>query len=71
MKTEQLDELITEQKELDLKLNKLDAFIKNQYKSNDAVVSNTYLQLLEEQLHYMRGYNKILKIRLFQEGIKV
>lgn len=29
------------------------------------------IHLLEEQLHYMRGYLRLVKIRLNQQGIKV
>lgn len=29
------------------------------------------IHLIEEQLHYMRGYHRLLKIRLCQQGIKM
>lgn len=55
---------VDEKMNLEQRTEKLDTFIKEVKNSNNPDIDATDLELLEEQLHYMRGYLRVLNIRL-------
>lgn len=55
---------IDEKMNLEQRTEKLDTFIKKVINSNNPDIDSTDLELLEKQLHYMRGYLRILNIRI-------
>ena len=61
--------MLIEYQELDAKIQKLEKQIKDfrggKYKYTDI----SEIHLLEEQLHYMNGYRRLLKIRLYQQNV--
>ena len=56
--------MVSEKANLEKKVEKLDAFIKKALNGNVEDVSKQDLELLQEQLHYMNGYLRVLKIRI-------
>lgn len=55
---------VDEKMNLEQRTEKLDTFIKEVKNSNNPDIDATDLELLEEQLHYMRGYLRVLNIRI-------
>lgn len=55
---------IDEKMNLEQRTEKLDTFIKEVKNNNNPDIDATDLELLEEQLHYMRGYLRVLNIRI-------
>lgn len=55
---------VDEKMNLEQRTEKLDTFIKEVKSSNNPDIDATDLELLEEQLHYMRGYLRVLNIRI-------
>lgn len=55
-----------EQSDLKVKVEKLEIFVRAARRSelNDLEITLSEIQLLEEQLHYMRGYLRILNARI-------
>ena len=56
--------MVSEKANLEKKVEKLDAFIKKALNGDVEDVSKQDLELLQEQLHYMNGYLRVLKIRI-------
>ena len=55
---------IDEKMNLEQRTEKLDTFIKEVKNNNNPDIDATDLELLEEQLHYMRVYLRVLNIRI-------
>lgn len=56
--------MIVERVELQKKVDSLDSFLREGKKGNLNNVTKDDLDLLEEQLHYMNGYLRILGFRI-------
>lgn len=56
--------MVSEKANLEKKVEKLDAFIKRALNGDVEDISKADIELLQEQLHYMNGYLKVLKIRI-------
>lgn len=66
-----IDRMKHEFSDLDFKIGKLESKIKLFRDGKNNYTDLAEIHLLEEQLHYMRGYRKILKIRLYQQNVSV
>lgn len=53
------------------RIDKLEAMLKSFRAGENPFTDLSEIHLLEEQLHYMRGYRKILRIRLHQQNVLV
>ena len=56
--------MVAEKANLERKVEKLDAFIKKALNGDVEDISKPDIELLQEQLHYMNGYLRVLKIRI-------
>lgn len=56
--------MVSEKANLEKKVEKLEAFIKKGFNGDVEDISKTDIELLQEQLHYMNGYLRVLKIRI-------
>ena len=56
--------MVAEKANLEKKVEKLDAFIKKALNGDVEDISKPDIELLQEQLHYMNGYLRVLKIRI-------
>lgn len=56
--------MVAEKANLEKKVEKLDAFIKKALNGDVEDITKSDIELLEEQLHYMNGYLRVLKIRI-------
>lgn len=56
--------MVCEKTNLQKKVEKLDAFIKKALNGDVEDISKADIELLQEQLHYMNGYLRVLKIRI-------
>ena len=56
--------MVSEKANLEKKVEKLDAFIKKALNGDVEDISKADIELLREQLHYMNGYLRVLKIRI-------
>lgn len=56
--------MVNEKANLEKKVEKLEAFIKAASLGEYDNISKEELDLLKEQLHYMNGYLRVLKIRI-------
>lgn len=58
--------LVEEKANLEKKVEKIEEFVRSirRGENTDANISHSELQLLEEQLHYMRGYLRVLNTRI-------
>lgn len=56
--------MVNEKANLEKKVEKLDAFIKKALNGEVEDISKPDIELLQEQLHYMNGYLRVLKIRI-------
>lgn len=56
--------MVSEKANLEKKVEKLDAFIKRALNGDVEDISKADIELLQEQLHYMNGYLRVLKIRI-------
>ena len=56
--------MVNEKAQLEKKVEKLEAFIKAATLGEFDNISKEELDLLKEQLHYMNGYLRVLKIRI-------
>lgn len=56
--------MVSEKANLEKKVEKLDAFIKKALNGDVEDISKADIELLQEQLHYMNGYLRVLKIRI-------
>ena len=56
--------MVSEKANLEKKVEKLDAFIKRALNGEVEDISKPDIELLQEQLHYMNGYLRVLKIRI-------
>lgn len=56
--------MVCEKTNLQKKVEKLDAFIKKALNGDVEDISKSDIELLQEQLHYMNGYLRVLKIRI-------
>ena len=70
MNAERKQRLQNETIDLQAKLSRLESYIKECRAGNHNTDIDT-IHLNEEQAHYMRGYLKILKIKCYQQGIKI
>ena len=61
---EEADTITTELEEIGVNIEKLDAFIKKALNGDVEDISKADIELLREQLHYMNGYLRVLKIRI-------
>lgn len=53
------------------KVLEYEADISEYRKGNEKFITIDDIHLIEEQLYYMRGYLRLVKIRLYQQGIIV
>lgn len=58
--------LVQEKAILEKRVDHLDTFVKSCLQGEQTNVSKNELELLEEQLHYMRGYLRCLSCRIGQ-----
>ena len=65
---EEYTRLYKEKCDLQIKVDKLDSFVCSARKGEIADINLSEIHTLEEQLHYMRGYLRILKQRLAITG---
>lgn len=56
--------MVSEKANLEKKVEKLDAFIKKALNGDVEDITKSDIELLQEQLHYMNGYLRVLKIRI-------
>lgn len=56
--------MVAEKANLEKKVEKLDTFIKKALNGDVEDISKPDIELLQEQLHYMNGYLRVLKIRI-------
>lgn len=56
--------MVNEKANLEKKVEKLEAFIKKALNGDVEDISKSDIELLQEQLHYMNGYLRVLKIRI-------
>lgn len=56
--------MVCEKTHLEKKVEKLEAFIKKALNGDVEDISKSDIELLQEQLHYMNGYLRVLKIRI-------
>lgn len=56
--------MVNEKANLEKKVEKLDAFIKKALNGEVEDITKADIELLQEQLHYMNGYLRVLKIRI-------
>lgn len=56
--------MVSEKANLEKKVEKLEAFIKKALNGDVEYISKQDIELLQEQLHYMNGYLRVLKIRI-------
>lgn len=56
--------MVSEKANLEKKVENLDAFIKKALNGDVEDISKGDIELLQEQLHYMNGYLRVLKIRI-------
>ena len=56
--------MVSEKANLEKKVEKLDTFIKKALNGDVEDISKQDIELLQEQLHYMNGYLRVLKIRI-------
>lgn len=56
--------MVSEKANLEKKVEKLDAFIKKALNGDVEDITKADIELLQEQLHYMNGYLRVLKIRI-------
>ena len=56
--------MVSEKANLEKKVEKLDAFIKTALNGDVEDITKSDIELLQEQLHYMNGYLRVLKIRI-------
>lgn len=56
--------MVCEKTNLQKKVEKLDAFIKKALNGDVEDITKSDIELLQEQLHYMNGYLRVLKIRI-------
>ena len=56
--------MVSEKAHLERKVEKLDVFIKKALNGDVEDISKSDIELLREQLHYMNGYLRVLKIRI-------
>lgn len=56
--------MVSEKANLEKKVEKLEAFIKKALNGDVEDISKADIELLQEQLHYMNGYLRVLKIRI-------
>lgn len=56
--------MVSEKANLEKKVEKLEAFIKKTLNGDVENISKQDIELLQEQLHYMNGYLRVLKIRI-------
>lgn len=56
--------MVAEKANLEKKVEKLDAFIKKALNGDVEDITKSDIELLQEQLHYMNGYLRVLKIRI-------
>lgn len=63
------EELKKELEAIKVQVDKYEFMVKNFRAGNDKFMTLEDIKLIEEQLHYMRGYLKIIKIRAYQQGI--
>ena len=56
--------MVSEKANLEKKVEKLDVFIKKALNGDVEDISKQDIELLQEQLHYMNGYLRVLKIRI-------
>lgn len=56
--------MVCEKTNLQKKVEKLDAFIKKALNGEVEDITKSDIELLQEQLHYMNGYLRVLKIRI-------
>ena len=70
MNVERKQRLEEETVDLQAKLERLESYIKECRAGQHNTDIDT-IHLNEEQAHYMRGYLKILKIKCYQQGIKI
>lgn len=59
--------MVSEKANLEKNVEKLDAFIKKALNGDVEDISKPDIELLQEQLHYMNGYLRCLKIRIQRE----
>ena len=71
LESDVVERMKVEYTELDERITKLDAKIKSFRAGENKFTDVSEIHLLEEQMHYMRGYRKILKIRLYQQNVEV
>lgn len=67
----ELDELKNEYAFLNDKIIDYEGYLNEFRHGDNRFCSIDDIHLLEEQLHYMRGYLRLIKIRLSQQGINV
>lgn len=56
--------MVNEKAQLEKKVEKLDVFIKKALNGDVEDITKSDIELLQEQLHYMNGYLRVLKIRI-------
>ena len=61
--------MLVEYQELDAKIQKLEKQTKDFRGGKNKYTDIAEIHLLEEQLHYMNGYRRLLKIRLYQQNV--
>lgn len=66
----EIDRLHEEFKGINDRVIESESDLKEWQSGTNPFVSIDDIHLLEEQLHYMRGYHRLLRIRLAQQGIK-
>lgn len=71
MNNNELEELRLEYNSINDKVIEYEDDLKEYRSGNNRFIEIDDIHLLEEQLHYMRGYLRLVKIRLYQQGVKV
>ena len=71
MDSEALHRLTEEYQQLNDRIIKIEDKLRSWQKGEEKFCCLDDIHLLEEQLHYMRGYARLLKIRLYQQGVNV
>ncbi len=56
--------MVADKAAIEKKVEKLEAFIKKALNGDVEDISKQDIELLQEQLHYMNGYLRVLKIRI-------
>ena len=68
---QEIDELILEYQNINDLVILYEGDIAEYRKGSNRFVTLDDIHIIEEQLHYMRGYLRIVKIRLAQQGVNV